>query len=137
MYFIVFATKDLWSTAIRAGSRMHGHGRIVLAIVSFGALAGCTSNSLNDWLLNQNSGGGLTTASVDQSTSAPTATSTIIPGLPNGYQCPFVPNGFDPVASIYRVDKSGTYFRVADRNNDKHILSNVKNNVNNNNDRSI
>jgi hypothetical protein len=37
-----------------------------------------------------------------------------IPGVPKGYQCPLVPNGFDPVGSIYRVDQSGTYWRVKD-----------------------
>ncbi|NJO35704.1 MAG: hypothetical protein HC869_24115 [Rhodospirillales bacterium] len=34
--------------------------------------------------------------------------------LPKGYQCPLVPNGFDPAGSIYRLDKDGTYFRVKD-----------------------
>ncbi len=27
-----------------------------------------------------------------------------VPGVPKGYQCPLVPNGFDPAGSIYRVD---------------------------------
>ena len=41
-----------------------------------------------------------------------------VPGLPKGYQCPLVPNGFDPAGSIYRLDKSDTYYRVKDFSND-------------------
>jgi hypothetical protein len=37
-----------------------------------------------------------------------------VPGVPKGYQCPLVPNGFDPVGSIYRLDQNGTFWRVKD-----------------------
>ena len=46
-----------------------------------------------------------------------------VPGLPKGYQCPLVPNGFDPAGSIYRLDKSGTYYRVKDFSNDPKVMS--------------
>jgi hypothetical protein len=58
-----------------------------------------------------------------------TITSTIantpgfMPGVPPGYHCPIVPNGFDPAASIYRLDKSGTYFRVKDFSQDPKVLA--------------
>lgn len=42
------------------------------------------------------------------------ATPGFVPGVPQGFQCPLVPNGFDPAGSIYRLDKSGTYYRVKD-----------------------
>lgn len=46
-----------------------------------------------------------------------------VPGVPKGYQCPLVPNGFDPAGSIYRVDKDGTYFRVRDFSTDPVIAT--------------
>ncbi len=46
-----------------------------------------------------------------------------VPGLPKGYQCPLVPNGFDPVGSIYRLDKSGTYYRVKDFSTEPEIMA--------------
>jgi hypothetical protein len=46
-----------------------------------------------------------------------------VPGVPRGYQCPLVPNGFDPAGSIYRVDKDGTYFRVKDFSTDGAITA--------------
>jgi len=46
-----------------------------------------------------------------------------VPGLPKGYQCPLVPNGFDPPGSIYRLDKSGTYYRVKDFTGDATIMA--------------
>jgi hypothetical protein len=46
-----------------------------------------------------------------------------VPGLPKGYQCPLVPNGFDPAGSIYRLDKGGTYYRVKDFSNDPAFMS--------------
>jgi hypothetical protein len=46
-----------------------------------------------------------------------------VPGVPRGYQCPLVPNGFDPAGSIYRVDKDGTYFRVKDFGSDAAITA--------------
>src|SRR5690606_14847550 len=39
------------------------------------------------------------------------------------YQCPLVPNGFDPAGSIYRLDKDGTYFRVKDFTSDPAITA--------------
>ncbi len=56
-----------------------------------------------------------------------TITSTIantpgfMPGVPPGYQCPIVPNGFDPAGSIYRLDKKGTFYRVKDFSTDPKI----------------
>jgi len=58
--------------------------------------------------------------------AAPLATGTVpdvnpvnfVPGLPPGYQCPLVPNGFDPAGSVYRLDKTGTYYRVKDFSKD-------------------
>jgi hypothetical protein len=44
-----------------------------------------------------------------------------VPGLPKGYECPLVPNGFDPAGSIYRLDKSNTYYRVKDFSKDPVI----------------
>jgi hypothetical protein len=46
-----------------------------------------------------------------------------VPGLPKGYQCPLVPNGFDPAGSIYRLDKNGTYYRVKDVSTDPAIMA--------------
>ena len=45
-----------------------------------------------------------------------------VPGLPKGYQCPLVPNGFDPAGSIYRLDKNGTYYRVKDFSTDAVVM---------------
>jgi len=45
-----------------------------------------------------------------------------VPGLPKGYQCPLVPNGFDPAGSIYRLDKNGTYYRVKDFSTDSAVM---------------
>ena len=47
-------------------------------------------------------GGGINTASIMPAATA--VTSGFVPGVPKGYQCPLVPNGFDPVGSIYRLD---------------------------------
>ena len=55
---------------------------------------------------------GIDTASIKPTAAA--ITNDFVPGVPKGYQCPLVPNGFDPVGSIYRLDKDGTYFRVKD-----------------------
>ena len=55
---------------------------------------------------------GIDTASIKPTATA--ITNDFVPGVPKGYQCPLVPNGFDPVGSIYRLDKDGTYFRVKD-----------------------
>jgi len=46
-----------------------------------------------------------------------------VPGLPKGYQCPLVPNGFDPAGSIYRLDKNGTYYRVKDFSTEPQIMA--------------
>ena len=45
-----------------------------------------------------------------------------MPGLPKRYQCPLVPNGFDPAGSIYRLDESGTYYRVKDLSSVPSVL---------------
>lgn len=55
---------------------------------------------------------GFDTASIKPAATA--LSNDFVPGVPKGYQCPLVPNGFDPVGSIYRLDKDGTYFRVKD-----------------------
>lgn len=104
-------------------------GLTALIFVSLGLLTGCSTDGLNSSLFVQNTIGGDQAKSAKNNTHVPTVTGSIVPGLPKGYQCPFVPNGFDPVASIYRLDKSGTYFRVADLSNDKRVLANIKNNV--------
>lgn len=64
-------------------------------------LAGCTGDM-----------SGIDTASIKPTATA--ITNDFVPGVPKGYQCPLVPNGFDPVGSIYRLEKDGTYFRVKD-----------------------
>lgn len=51
------------------------------------------------------------------------ATPGFVPGVPPGYQCPIVPNGFDPAGSIYRLDKDGTYYRVKDFSKDPAVLA--------------
>jgi hypothetical protein len=71
-------------------------------LLGLGALlAGCTNDAA-----------GINTASVTPAAAA--ITNDFVPGVPKGYQCPLVPNGFDPVGSIYRLDKDGTYYRVKD-----------------------
>jgi hypothetical protein len=70
-------------------------------------LAGCASDVTLD------------TASIKPSAEA--VTSQFVPGVPKGYQCPLVPNGFDPAGSIYRLDQDGTYFRVKDFTSDPAI----------------
>ncbi len=56
-------------------------------------------------------------------TNTVAATPGFVPGVPPGYQCPVVPNGFDPAGSIYRLDKSGTYYRVKDMSQDPKVLA--------------
>ena len=60
--------------------------------------------------------------STGELTSSVTSAQNFIPGVPKGYQCPLVPNGFDPVGSIYRIDRSGTYFRVKDFSKDATFM---------------
>lgn len=57
-------------------------------------------------------GPSVNTASISPAATA--VTDGFVPGVPKGFQCPLVPNGFDPVGSIYRLDRDGTYFRVRD-----------------------
>lgn len=64
---------------------------------------------------------GLTTASIKPQTDL--VTPQFVPGVPKGYQCPLVPNGFDPAGSIYRLEKDGTYFRVKDFTTDPAITA--------------
>jgi hypothetical protein len=72
---------------------------------------------------------GIDTASIKP--AADTVNAAFVPGVPKGYQCPLVPNGFDPAGSIYRLDKDGTYFRVKDFTADPAItaLGNYKRDV--------
>lgn len=72
------------------------------------ALAGCTDSAST-----------LDTASIKPQAEAVDA--KFVPGVPKGYQCPLVPNGFDPAGSIYRLEKDGTYFRVKDFTSDPAI----------------
>lgn len=51
------------------------------------------------------------------------ATPGFVPGVPNGFQCPLIPNGFDPAGSIYRLDKSGTYYRVRDYSKEPSVMA--------------
>jgi hypothetical protein len=84
-------------------NKLAGLGGTIIAIL---ALAGCASP--------------LTTGAV----GAPAVNRPeFIPGLPKGYQCPLVPNGFDPAGSIYRLDKSDTYYRVKDFSSDPTVKS--------------
>ncbi|MGI9422575.1 MAG: hypothetical protein ACR2PA_05235 [Hyphomicrobiaceae bacterium] len=53
----------------------------------------------------------------------------IIPGLPKGYRCPLIPNGFDPAGSIYRIDRSGTYYRVKDFGSDPNVQKGRKSDI--------
>ena len=55
--------------------------------------------------------------------SMPPNPTGFVPGLPKGYQCPLVPNGFDPAGSIYRLDQSDTYYRVKDFSNDPAVTA--------------
>lgn len=64
-------------------------------------------------------GAALDTASIKPQAEAVDA--AFVPGVPKGYQCPLVPNGFDPAGSIYRLEKDGTYFRVKDFTTDASI----------------
>ena len=64
---------------------------------------------------------GLDTASIKPAAEA--VNHAFVPGVPKGYQCPLVPNGFDPAGSIYRLDKDGTYFRVKDFTSDPAITA--------------
>ena len=64
---------------------------------------------------------GVDTASIKPAPD--TVTQGFVPGVPKGYQCPLVPNGFDPAGSIYRLDKDGTYFRVKDFTADPAITA--------------
>jgi hypothetical protein len=64
---------------------------------------------------------GLDTASIKP--AAESVGQGFVPGVPKGYQCPLVPNGFDPAGSIYRLEKDGTYFRVKDFSSDPGITA--------------
>lgn len=64
---------------------------------------------------------GLDTASIKPAAEA--VDQAFVPGVPKGYQCPLVPNGFDPAGSIYRLEKDGTYFRVKDFTSDPAITA--------------
>lgn len=98
------------------------------ALILIGTLTGCTNSNLNDGMFGQTSIG-IPTGSTNNGKTPPKPPRSILPGLPAGYQCPFVPNDFDRVGSIYRIDRNGTYFRVADMSNDKRVLAKINNNV--------
>ena len=53
-----------------------------------------------------------------------------VPGLPKGYECPLIPNGFDPAGSIFRLDKNGSYYRVADRSKDPKVIEGYRKDIN-------
>jgi hypothetical protein len=79
---------------------------------------GCT-----DTLSSLTSLSSLSSALTTGSINPPPTSPGFIPGLPAGYQCPLVPNGFDPAGSIYRLDKTGTYYRVKDFSNDPAVMT--------------
>jgi hypothetical protein len=95
---------------MRAGWRS---ARLV-ATALFSAALGACSAALS----------GVDTASVKP--VADSITHDFVPGVPKGYQCPLVPNGFDPVGSIYRLDKDNTYYRVKDFTTDASVNSTVE-----------
>ncbi len=107
---------------------MEVYAKATGAAILIGTLTGCTMGDLNSSLFQQTSLG-ITTNSINNDKKPPQTPRSILPGLPAGYQCPFVPNDFDRVGSIYRIDKNGTYFRVADLSNDKRVLAKINNNV--------
>ena len=80
---------------------MRGMGGPVSAMALALLLGGCQA-------------GVLPGASTGELATSVASASGFIPGVPKGYQCPLVPNGFDPAGSIYRIDKTGTYYRVKD-----------------------
>ncbi|MGE3229387.1 MAG: hypothetical protein AB7J30_08110 [Hyphomicrobium sp.] len=85
----------------------------LIGLCGLAALAGGCSDSLSELAG--------TTSSIKPAADAVTA--NFVPGVPKGYQCPLVPNGFDPAGSIYRVDKDGTYFRVKDFTSDASVTA--------------
>jgi hypothetical protein len=89
-------------------TQLHALGCIGAALLIAGSVAGCSETAAN-----------LDTASIKPTAEAVDA--AFVPGVPKGYQCPLVPNGFDPAGSIYRLDKDGTYFRVKDFTTDPSI----------------
>ena len=68
-------------------------------------------------------GGCDSTPSTGVITNTIAATPGFVPGVPNGFQCPLVPNGFDPAGSIYRLDKSGAYYRVRDYSKEPSVMA--------------
>jgi len=76
---------------------MRGLAQVSVALAALLGLAGCEQT--------------LTTAAIATQIAE---TPGFVPGVPKGYQCPLVPNGFDPIGSIYRLDQTGTYWRVKD-----------------------
>lgn len=79
-------------------------------------LVGCANSPVGP----ENALGQMLTSSIETPTKVDHG---FVPGLPPGYQCPLIPNGFDPVGSIYRIDSKGTYFRVKDFSDDAMVAS--------------
>jgi len=77
-------------------------------------LAGCANSPVGP----ENALGQIFTSSIPTPTNVK---NDFVPGLPPGYQCPLIPNGFDPVGSIYRIDATGTYWRVKDFSDDTMV----------------
>lgn len=100
------------------GARLRGlHGVLVFGLRGARVLGLCGVAALA-------SGCGETISGMDTASIKPSAdsvTSQFVPGVPKGYQCPLVPNGFDPAGSIYRLEKDGTYYRVKDFTTDPAI----------------
>ncbi|MCC7250249.1 hypothetical protein [Hyphomicrobium sp.] len=91
------------------GTGLRAAGRISLCGMA-ALLAGCSDIVT-----------GLDTSSIKP--AAESVNAQFVPGVPKGYQCPLVPNGFDPAGSIYRLEKDGTYFRVKDFTSDPSIAA--------------
>jgi len=85
----------------------------LIGVCGLAALAGGCSDSLSE----------LAGATSSIKPAADAVNANFVPGVPKGYQCPLVPNGFDPAGSIYRVDKDGTYFRVKDFTSDAGVTA--------------
>jgi len=89
---------------------------ILFQIVVLSMLAGCGGGAAFPF-------SGVETGSTNMSSPK------TLPGLPAGFECPLVPSGVDPVGSIFRLDKNGTYFRVANPPNDPEVQKGINRNM--------